>query len=213
MNIRDIKYDSIAGIGGVNQDKIMFEQLSCDSYIAILADGMGGLQHGDLAADIVVRNIYNKVKSELPWGDIPHVLREAFVQADQAIAERSQLLHCKMGAAVTVVIIKGDTLYYAWQGNVRLYSQEDGNLRQLSEDHTKGSDYNTLLTRCVNGKGYRYPIPVHSKDLAGVSTLMLCSDGYYQSEEYMALAEQDQVPPNIEPQYDDASYIILHCQP
>ncbi len=60
MNNRDIKYDSIAGVGGVNQDKILFEQLSQDSYIAILADGMGGLQHGDLAADLVVRNIYKR---------------------------------------------------------------------------------------------------------------------------------------------------------
>ena len=41
----------------------------------------------------------------------------------------------------------------------------------------------------------------------------LVADGFYQSEEYMALAEQDQVPPNIEPQHDDASCIILHCQP
>ncbi len=212
MNITDIKHSSIAGVGGINQDKILFEQLSNDSYIAILADGMGGLQHGDLAAGLVVQNIYNKVKNESPLDDIPHVLKDAFVQADQTIAEQSQLLHCKMGAAVTVVIVKGNTLYYAWQGNVRLYSQEDDNMVQLTEDHTKSSDCNTLLTRCVNGKGYRYPIPVHSKELVGISSLMLCTDGFYQSEEYMALAEQDKLPPNLEPQQDDASYIILHLK-
>lgn len=212
MNITDIKHSSIAGVGRNNQDKILFEQLSNDSYIAILADGMGGLQYGELAADLVVQNIYNKVKDEFSLSDIPPVLKEAFVLADQTIAERSQLLHCKMGAAVTVVIIKGNTLYYAWQGNVRLYSQEDGNLLQLTEDHTKSRDCNTLLTCCVNGKGYRYPIPVHSKDLVGISSLMLCTDGFYQMEEYMAQAKQDQLPPKLEPQQDDASYIILHLK-
>ena len=38
---------------------------------------------------------------------------------------------------------------------------------------------------------------------------MLCSDGFYQSENYLELAEQNELPPSIEPQQDDASYIIL----
>ena len=154
MNIVDIKYGSVAGVGGFNQDRILCDQLADDSYIAILADGMGGLQHGDLAAGIVVHNIYNKVKDNLPLTDISFVLNEAFIQADHAIAERILVLHCKMGVAVTFVIVKGNTLYCAWQGNVRLYCQQDGELVQLTEDHIKSGDSNTLLTRCVNGKGY-----------------------------------------------------------
>ena len=211
MNSVSVKYDSIAGVGGVNQDRILCEQLA-DDYIAILADGMGGLQHGDLAADIVVHDICNKVKDEVPLTDIPHVLNEAFTQADHAIAERSRQLHCKMGTAVTVVIIKGNTLYCAWQGNVRLYCQQEGELVQLTEDYVKSDNCNTLLTRCVNGKGYRYPIPILTKTLQGVSFLILCSDGFYQSENYLVLAEQDKLPPSIEPQQDDASYIILQLK-
>jgi PPM family protein phosphatase len=209
MNSVSIKYDSVAGVDGVNQDRILCEQLTDDSYIAILADGMGGLQYGDLAADIVMHSIYNKVKENLTLTNIHLVLIEAFGQADHTIAERSCQLHCKMGAAVTVVIVKGNTLYCAWQGNVRLYCQQEGELVQLTEDHIKSGDSNTLLTRCVNGKGYRYPIPIITKGLQGVSSLMLCSDGFYQSENYLELAEQNELPPSIEPQQDDASYIIL----
>ena len=212
MNSVSIKYDSVAGVDGVNQDRILCEQLTDDSYIAILADGMGGLQYGDLAADIVMHSIYNKVKENLTLTNIHLVLIEAFGQADHTIAERSCQLHCKMGAAVTVVIVKGNTLYCAWQGNVRLYCQQEGKLLQLTEDHTKSADCNTLLTRCVNGKGYRHPIPVLSKDLTGVSTLILCSDGFYQSENYLELTELNVLPRSIEPQQDDASYIILQLK-
>ncbi len=210
MKIVDIKYDSIAGVDGLKQDRILCEQIADGTYIAILADGMGGLQHGDVAADTVVRSIYNKVKGEHPLTDIPHVLTAAFIQADKAIAERSHSLHCKMGAAVTVVIIKGDILHYAWQGNVRLYCQEKGELTQLTEDHVKGGGCSTLLTRCVNGKGYRYPIPIHSKALTEETTLWLCSDGFYQSEKCMKFIEQGILPPSgIGTQQDDASYVIL----
>lgn len=206
----DIRHISIAGIEGTNQDRLLCEQLADDTCLAILADGMGGLQHGDLAADIVACSIYNKVKAERPLADIPNALRAAFVQADRVIAERSMSLHCKMGAAVAVVVAKGDTLYYAWQGNVRLYSQEGHNLSLLTEDHTKSSDCTTLLTRCVNGKGYRYPIPVQSKSLTGTTFLALCTDGFYQSEICMKhLGLGDLSPSGLGPQPDDASCIIL----
>ena len=205
----DIKYGSAAGFDGVNQDRILCGQVSGDMFVAILADGIGGLQHGGLAADIVVQSIWGAIKGNIASGDIPQVLTAAFCQADFDIAKQSQSMHCKMGAAVTVVVIKGDSLYCAWQGNVRLYFRADGKMAQLTEDHIKSSDCNTLLTRCVNGKGYRRPVPILTKSLQGASSLMLCSDGFYQSAKCMAQALQGELPSAIESHPDDASCIIM----
>lgn len=130
----EIKYDSQKGTGETNQDFILCKQLDDSCLIFILADGMGGLQHGDIAAKIVAQSIcetFAKYKSD----NIRNTFIEAFRCADSAIADKCKYLHCKMGAAVTVLIIKGDTAYYAWQGNVRLYGKQNGNFLILTEDH------------------------------------------------------------------------------
>lgn len=98
----------------------MCKQLQDGSCIAILADGMGGLQYGEIAAVTVAQSIY-KILAEHNSGDIRELLAKAFEQADIAVADKCKALSCKMGAAVTVLYIKDDTAYYAWQGNVRLY--------------------------------------------------------------------------------------------
>ena len=45
----DIKYCSQKGLCDKNQDFILCKQLQDGSCIAILADGMGGLQYGEIS--------------------------------------------------------------------------------------------------------------------------------------------------------------------
>lgn len=118
-------------------------------------------------------------------------------------------LHCKMGTAVTALVIKGDTAYYAWQGNVRLYGKQYGCLSQLTDDHVKSGTDNTLLTRCVNGRGYRYPISIQAVRVSEYSQLLLCTDGFYQSEDCMSSIAGGLLPDNVESFEDDASYILV----
>ena len=114
----DINYCSQKGLCDTNQDFILCKQLQDGSCIAILADGMGGLQYGEIAAATVAQSIY-KILAEHNSVDIRELLAKAFEQADIAVADKCKALCCKMGAAVTVLYIKDDTAYYAWQGNVR----------------------------------------------------------------------------------------------
>lgn len=116
----DINYCSQKGLCDTNQDFILCKQLQDGSCIAILADGMGGLQYGEIAAATVAQSIY-KILAEHNSVDIRELLAKAFEQADIAVADKCKAICCKMGAAVTVLYIKDDTAYYAWQGNVRLY--------------------------------------------------------------------------------------------
>ena len=54
----DINYCSQKGLCDTNQDFILCKQLQDRSCIAILADGMGGLQYGEIAAVTVAQSIY-----------------------------------------------------------------------------------------------------------------------------------------------------------
>lgn len=56
--MEDIKYYNQKGSGDINQDFFLCNQLQDGTCIAILADGMGGLQYGEIAADIVAQSIY-----------------------------------------------------------------------------------------------------------------------------------------------------------
>ena len=144
---------SIPRIGKINEDYILCHKLSDNRLIAILADGMGGLSHGTEAAKIVsesiLATILNKIQECLP----EDVLRMAFDAADIAISKKCRELRCKMGAAVTVALITDDLLYYAWQGNVRLYKVCNGETILLTKDHVVTEADGVFLTRCVNGKG------------------------------------------------------------
>ena len=110
----DINYCSQKGLCDTNQDFILCKQLQDGSCIAILADGMGGLQYGEIAAATVAQSIY-KILAEHNSVDIRELLAKAFEQADIAVADKCKTLCCKMGAAVTVLYIKDDTAYYEWK--------------------------------------------------------------------------------------------------
>lgn len=209
MIMVDIKYCSQKGSGDTNQDFIMCKHLQDGSCVAILVDGMGGLQYGEIAAATVAQSIYETL-AEHPSMDIREQLTKAFEQADIAVADKCKTLSCKMGAAVTVVYIKGDTVYYAWQGNVRLYGKDKKGIHQFTEDHQKEGDNCTFLTRCVNGRGFRYPISIQETRMSEMDSLFLCTDGFYQSKDCIdSVIMEGQLPSRIEDLEDDASCILI----
>lgn len=209
MIMEDIKYCSQKGLGDINQDFFLCNQLQDGTCIAILADGMGGLQYGEIAADIVAQSIYETLTGHSSV-DITELFVKAFKQADNAVADKCKALSCKMGAAVTVLYLKGDTAYYAWQGNVRLYSKNGKSIYQLTEDHQKEGNNCTFLTRCVNGRGFRYPISIQETKISDMDSLFLCTDGFYQSRNCLdSIINEGRLPIRIEDLEDDASCILI----
>ena len=202
MRAMKINTLSLAGCGKTNEDYILCRDLSEEYSLAILADGMGGLSYGNDASQIVSHTIADFVASNLYKYEPQELLRNAFNMADKSISQGCYELKCKMGAAICVALIGKNSIYYAWQGNVRLYEKDNGNYQLLTSDHIVNCGGTTLLTRCINGKGFREPIPVESISTHQGNTFYLCSDGYYQSTNNM----QCQLPANLS---DDASVIEI----
>lgn len=193
---------SIAGNSKPNEDYILCRNLSEEYSLAILADGMGGLLYGNQAARIVSHSIADFIASNLHKYNLEALLRKAFDIADKSIHQKCYELKCKMGAAVCVALIGKDLVHYAWQGNVRLYKKDNDTLQLLTTDHVAMGGSTTLLTRCVNGKGFREQIPVEHVSTKDGDTIFLCSDGYYQNTNNM----QNQLPCDLG---DDASMIEI----
>lgn len=197
MKTIEFKTFTSSGIDKDNEDYILCHKLSGNSLVAILADGMGGLSYGAEAAKIVSESILitilDKIQECLP----EDVLHSAFETADSAIHQKCRELKCKMGAAVTVVLVIDDSLYYAWQGNVRLYKVSNGEPLLLTTDHIATETEGTFLTRCVNGKGYREKVAVKQAKLEQGDRIYICSDGCYQHIDLNAIQDMEFTPDGI----------------
>ena len=130
---------------------------------------------------IVSRAIADFIASNFHKYEPKELLRKAFDMADESIRQKCYELRCKMGAAVCVALIGKDSIHYAWQGNVRLYRKDNDELQLLTTDHIVVGGSTTLLTRCINGKGFREPVPVEDVSINEGDTIYLCTDGYYQN--------------------------------
>lgn len=186
----EFKTISCSGKDKTNEDYILCHKLSDNTFISILADGMGGLSYGAEAAKIVSETIMTTILEHIQDSSPEDVLCMAFDVADTAISKKCNELKCRMGAAVTVALIIDVFLYYAWQGNVRLYKVCNGELISLSTDHIVAGEEGPFLTRCVNGKGYREKVPVKQEKLEQTDRVYLCSDGLYQKIKLNAIMEQ-----------------------
>ena len=107
------------------------------SLLAIVADGIGGHQAGEIAAEIAVDTISSMVAESR--GDDPQgILETAIIAAGQAVHAQSTLDTTQhgMGSTCACAWVIDRQLYTATVGDSRIYLLRDGQIRQLSVDHT-----------------------------------------------------------------------------
>jgi len=208
MKTIELKTYSCPGKDKPNEDYILCRRPADDSLIAVLADGMGGLSYGAEAARNVAESIFRVILENIQKCSPEDVLRKAFDAADSAIRQKCRDLRCKMGAAVTVAWIIDNSLYYAWQGNVRLYKVSNEKPVLLTTDHIVAETEGTFLTRCVNGRGYREAVEVKHEKLEQIDSIYICSDGCYQHMDLTQKIRHNIIPP-AENIADDSSLIEI----
>ena len=115
-----------------NEDTIRFD---AEKGLYILADGMGGHQAGEvasaLAADTLLRELENAAPSY-------RALRAAISAANTAIYQQQQLHadQAGMGTTLTVLWEAREHVFLGHVGDSRAYLYLNGQLRQISEDHS-----------------------------------------------------------------------------
>lgn len=118
-------------------------------FIFAVSDGMGGENSGELASRIALEKITLRLPREFhsPGPDgvreygqqhSEEVLAELFASIHEAMLYLGRYdANCRdMGATLTLVWFRHSQLYFAHIGDSRLYQLRDGELRQISEDHT-----------------------------------------------------------------------------
>ena len=104
--------------------------------LLIVADGMGGYTGGEYASTMVVDTIVDVIeRADIITVD---VLREAILEANHMVFEKSQSYKELEGMGTTAVVayVKDDTLLWAHVGDSRLYIYGDSQLRRMTNDHS-----------------------------------------------------------------------------
>lgn len=113
------------------------EAAKTPSVLAIVADGIGGHQAGEVASKLAVDMLVEKLGRSSARKPQPQ-MESGIVAASKAISKASEEDEKRMGMGSTVAIawIIGDRLHIASVGDSRIYLLRDQELRQISIDHT-----------------------------------------------------------------------------
>lgn len=194
-----------------NEDRLIVKNMGVFGISAVLADGMGGLILGDVAADVVTKSVADYIMKNYQGYGERSILHKALEYADKELRNVSIENNSNMGAAIAVVIVLDHHLYCIWQGNVRVYVRHDNKLNLVTKDHIAHIGYGrTALTRCIKGAGLRDDIPFVDYVLADDDVVFLCTDGMYNvAESYILNSSVDEIMTYIGSPEDDASLIKI----
>lgn len=173
--------------------------------LLVVADGMGGMNAGEVASEIAIStirdffspdNITDKVLSSKV--EIDTFMKKSIKEADRKIKETAKSNSATRGMGTTIVIgwILEDKLYVSWCGDSRayIYNRKNG-LRQLSKDHSyvqtlvdngtiskeDAFDYpdNNIITRCLSDSEQKARPDSLSTPvtLCNDDIVLLCTDG------------------------------------
>ena len=172
-----------AGEGKVNEDASRVARISDDTMLAVVCDGMGGLECGDIAASTAANTIAGMADNGNAV-DPASLIQRAVKAADKAIETESVRIGAKMGCAVAVTVLSFGRLYWATLGNVRVsLTLRNGETLLLSKDdvYTDKSG-GTFLTRSLRGRGLTEDPIVQSRDIEPGSIVAVSTDGYYLND-------------------------------
>ena len=182
-----------------NQDYIDFDQ---DLAIAVLADGMGGHNAGEVAAQMAVNFVLKKLQKNasqetsvsITSSQLLEYLSTTISESNAEIFKASEKEEDYKGMGTTLVaaMIVETQLYVGHVGDSRLYLYRDRTLRKVTKDHSlvqdlidrgfytereaRNASVGNVVTRAL-GTRPEVEVDTIGVKLEQYDLLMLCSDG------------------------------------
>ncbi len=174
------------------------------SHVLLVADGMGGHAAGEVASALSVEaveafvlDLLRRFSNLQPTDEkgVVSDLCQAMLQTDARIAE--EVGHhpefTGMGTTLTMAFTSGHRLFVIHAGDSRCYLMQDGQLRQLTEDHTLAAElarqgtirpeevrrnrWRHVVTNVLGGAGAGVEVEVHRADVGPGDSVLVCTDG------------------------------------
>lgn len=117
--------------------------------LAIVADGMGGLEKGADASKIAVHSFIDSYKAKRKDESIPDTLKRSVISANKAVYKFStdEGLSGKTGSTLVALVQCKNEVYWLSVGDSRIYQISNNKLKQLSTDHNYENDLLKLVEK------------------------------------------------------------------
>ncbi len=213
------KYDPTAPMNGNEDNFYVDDNLSDDlpshceqdivqdldkyGLIMAVADGMGGMNAGEVASEIAVNTVRDffapgKITAELASSPAKRMqyMEALVVEADKRIKEDAKVNreHDGMGSTIILAWIVGDKMTVTWCGDSRAYRfNPQMGIEPLSEDHSYVQDLvkqgvltyddtfehpqGNIITRSLGERGKVSQPETRQFELYNSDIILLCSDG------------------------------------
>ncbi|MBB5641651.1 PP2C family protein-serine/threonine phosphatase [Cryobacterium roopkundense] len=191
--------------------KIQEDSVMAQSPVFLVADGMGGHAQGDVASQTVVRVFDEHIERDVP--STPERILDAIHSSNDAVRDLSGV--GDYGAAVSgttlagvALVDAGDDVGYHWMafnvGDSRIYTWQDGELAQLSVDHSAVQEMvdaglitaeeaekhpeRNVITRAIGADEF-VDADVWLLPAIGRHAFLICSDGLTKELDEREIAE------------------------
>ena len=180
-----------------NQDAYFAGKITDDSVFAVVCDGMGGANAGNVASELAVRHISEYVirsyRDGMNMTDTEKTLKNAIVSANISLYDKAvnNAELAGMGTTAVAAFVKDGTAVIAHVGDSRIYLV-NGEIKQLTRDHSvvqsliesgkitpedaKVHPRKNVITRAL-GAEENVAVDSDCLNLSNGDTLLLCSDG------------------------------------
>jgi len=197
-----------------NQDRVGYAYTN-DALLLVLADGMGGHLHGEIAAQIAVLT-FMRAFGRLKDGRVkePEVfLRETMRAGHDAIFDyaRQEELGGSPGTTCVAALVQDGQMWWAHAGDSRCYLLRDEQVADVTHDHSvvqQWADWGLIshdemkthpdrnkITNCLGGVEDIFYVDVSPPtEVQSGDTLLLCSDGFWSPLSDEELAKLSSVP-------------------
>jgi len=159
----------------------------------VVADGMGGHAKGDFASQMIV-DYLKKVHEGTSLSKYIDEIEDRLLTVNQKLIEKASESGKRATIGSTVVVMLAYEKYctFMWAGDSPLYRLRDGDLRQITRDHSQVELYieqgtitreealvhphANMITRAVGAADKLY-LEMDIQEMASKDRYLLCSDG------------------------------------
>ena len=193
---------SNTGIRSHNEDFVLYwepegeREKEARGSIALLADGLGGHDAGEVASRLAVMTALEVFRNAEPGTTSNQLLSRLFNDANLAVYDAGMegTTATRMATTLTVSLFRHNEVAIGHVGDSRAYLVRQGQIRQLTSDHTyvamqvkmsliskeeaMSSDLRTMLTRSI-GQNPTVQVDYDRALLRDHDTIIQCSDGLH----------------------------------
>jgi len=176
----------------VNQDVVLIKNIDPSTYLYLVADGMGGYDNGEKAAQISTESILTFLS------DVNIInkdnIQKAINKANLAIRQFHEQNNSKLGATLAGIVFSKNLAKCFWVGDVKILHYSESKLvfeskshnliNELSEsdvinENFNPSKYSHIVTRSIQGDIKKSVISYQELVVKDKDQLIICSDGVH----------------------------------